>query len=493
MSAARHFAKSKPIIVVKSGRTARSALAAASHTGAIAGDDTLYSAVFRRAGVVRVDEIEDLFDASEALSRVSSPRGPRLGIVTNAGGPGVMACDCLLEPRRRARRAQPRDRREAQGRAARLRRARQPRRRGRRRRRGPLRRRRAGPDRRPQLRRRARHPHAAGHERPHGHRPGPGGGLAHPPAQAAAHVVHGRDQGRRRRGDLPTRARAHLLHARRRRARLHVHVPVHAQPREPLRDAGRHPARLRAGPRRRQEDVHRGRARRPLHPQRAGGQGRARGLRDPRRQDRRGDERRGVRRRPPSRSASPWPSRSSATTSRTRATWAASPSTCAPRRRRPTSSPRSPSACKLAAPEGEDHRRRRAGHEPRRLRGHHRLQEGPHLRSGAHVRHGRHRRGAVPRRGRRLPAAQPGAGARHDPEHQGVQAPRGLPRQGAGRHDRPRAGAGEGELPARRLPRDPRDGREPAAGAHRRHLRPGRAHRHRAQGRAQDHTSRART
>ncbi len=96
MSAARHFAKSKPIIVVKSGRTARSALAAASHTGAIAGDDTLYSAVFRRAGVVRVDEIEDLFDASEALSRVSSPRGPRLGIVTNAGGPGVMACDRLL-------------------------------------------------------------------------------------------------------------------------------------------------------------------------------------------------------------------------------------------------------------------------------------------------------------------------------------------------------------------------------------------------------------
>lgn len=96
MSAARHFAKSKPIIVVKSGRHARSALAAASHTGAIAGDDTLYSAVFRRAGVVRVDEIEDLFDASEALSRVSSPRGPRLGVVTNAGGPGVMASDRLL-------------------------------------------------------------------------------------------------------------------------------------------------------------------------------------------------------------------------------------------------------------------------------------------------------------------------------------------------------------------------------------------------------------
>ena len=96
MSAARHFAKTKPIIVVKSGRTARSAMAAASHTGAIAGDDTLYSAVFRRAGIVRVDEIEDLFDCSETLSRLSSPRGPKLAIVTNAGGPGVMAADRLL-------------------------------------------------------------------------------------------------------------------------------------------------------------------------------------------------------------------------------------------------------------------------------------------------------------------------------------------------------------------------------------------------------------
>ena len=139
MSAARHFAKSKPIIVVKSGRTARSALAAASHTGAIAGDDTLYSAVFRRAGVVRVDEIEDLFDASEALSRVSSPRGPRLGIVTNAGGPGVMASDRLLHLGGELAELTPGDRREAQGRAARLRRARQPGRRRRRRRRRALR------------------------------------------------------------------------------------------------------------------------------------------------------------------------------------------------------------------------------------------------------------------------------------------------------------------------------------------------------------------
>lgn len=96
MSAARRFARTKPIFVLKSGRTARSALAAASHTGAMAGDDTLYSAAFRRAGVVRGDEISDLFDCTEALSRSGSLPGPRLGILTNAGGPGVMACDVLM-------------------------------------------------------------------------------------------------------------------------------------------------------------------------------------------------------------------------------------------------------------------------------------------------------------------------------------------------------------------------------------------------------------
>jgi len=82
---------------VKSGRSARAAIAAACHTGAGAGDDTLYSAAFKRAGVVRVNQVENLFAASEALSRVASPRGPKLGIVTNAGGPGVMAVDRVLE------------------------------------------------------------------------------------------------------------------------------------------------------------------------------------------------------------------------------------------------------------------------------------------------------------------------------------------------------------------------------------------------------------
>ena len=97
MSAARHFAKNKPIIVVKSGRFARSAKAAASHTGALAGDDNFYDAAFKRAGAIRVLEIEDLFDCSAALAVQTRPRGPRLAIITNAGGPGVLAADRLID------------------------------------------------------------------------------------------------------------------------------------------------------------------------------------------------------------------------------------------------------------------------------------------------------------------------------------------------------------------------------------------------------------
>jgi acetyltransferase len=96
MSAARHFARTKPIVVVKSGRFKQSAKAATSHTGAMAGDDDLYDAAFKRAGIVRVTEVEELFDCTAALNSQTRPRGNRLAIVTNAGGPGVMATDALL-------------------------------------------------------------------------------------------------------------------------------------------------------------------------------------------------------------------------------------------------------------------------------------------------------------------------------------------------------------------------------------------------------------
>ena len=96
MSAARHFAKTKPIILVKSGKFTESAKAAASHTGSMSGEDHVYDAAFKRAGVVRVDEIEDLFNAAEVLGTQPLPKGKRLAIITNAGGPGVMATDSLI-------------------------------------------------------------------------------------------------------------------------------------------------------------------------------------------------------------------------------------------------------------------------------------------------------------------------------------------------------------------------------------------------------------
>jgi acetyltransferase len=96
MSAARHFARTKPIIVIKSGKFSESAKAAASHTGSLSGEDAIYDAAFKRAGIVRVDEIADLFNAAEVLSTQPIPKGPNLAIITNAGGPGVMATDALI-------------------------------------------------------------------------------------------------------------------------------------------------------------------------------------------------------------------------------------------------------------------------------------------------------------------------------------------------------------------------------------------------------------
>ncbi len=96
MSAARHFARTKPIIVVKSGKFAESAKAVASHIGSFSGEDDVYDAAFKRAGIVRVEEIADLFNAAEVLGTQPLPKGPRLAVITNAGGPGVMATDALI-------------------------------------------------------------------------------------------------------------------------------------------------------------------------------------------------------------------------------------------------------------------------------------------------------------------------------------------------------------------------------------------------------------
>ena len=96
LSAAREVALSKPIIVIKPGRTQAAAKAAASHTGALTGQDDVLDAAFRRCGVLRVDTIAELFYLAEALDKQPRPKGPRLAIVTNAGGPAVLATDSLL-------------------------------------------------------------------------------------------------------------------------------------------------------------------------------------------------------------------------------------------------------------------------------------------------------------------------------------------------------------------------------------------------------------
>src|SRR6202140_3387469 len=96
LSAAREVSLSKPVIVIKAGRTAAAAKAAASHTGSLTGSDEVLDAAFRRCGVLRVDRISDLFYMAEVLDKQPRPRGPRLTILTNAGGPGVLATDALL-------------------------------------------------------------------------------------------------------------------------------------------------------------------------------------------------------------------------------------------------------------------------------------------------------------------------------------------------------------------------------------------------------------
>ena len=88
LSAAREVALTKPIIVIKAGRSEAASRAAASHTGALTGSDEVLEAAFRRSGVLRVHSIADLFYMAEVLSRQPRPKGPRLTILTNAGGPG---------------------------------------------------------------------------------------------------------------------------------------------------------------------------------------------------------------------------------------------------------------------------------------------------------------------------------------------------------------------------------------------------------------------
>jgi acetyltransferase len=96
LAAAREVAAKKPIVVIKVGRSAEASRAAASHTGAMTGSDDVLDAALRQNGVLRVDTIEELFDMAEVLAKQPLPAGPRLAILTNAGGPGALATDALV-------------------------------------------------------------------------------------------------------------------------------------------------------------------------------------------------------------------------------------------------------------------------------------------------------------------------------------------------------------------------------------------------------------
>ena len=97
MSAARGVSRLKPIVIIKSGKSPAGAKAASSHTGAMAGEDIVYDTAFRRAGAVRVSSIGDFFRCAELLAKQPRPRGPRMTVLTNSGGPGVMAVDAIYE------------------------------------------------------------------------------------------------------------------------------------------------------------------------------------------------------------------------------------------------------------------------------------------------------------------------------------------------------------------------------------------------------------
>jgi len=96
MSAARGFARTKPIVVIKAGRFQETRIPTLSHSGSLGGEDAVYDSAFRRAGIVRVENMSDLFNCAEALAMQPNPTGPNLTIITNAGGPGIMATDQLI-------------------------------------------------------------------------------------------------------------------------------------------------------------------------------------------------------------------------------------------------------------------------------------------------------------------------------------------------------------------------------------------------------------
>ena len=107
MRVARNVTKKKPVVLIKSGTTAAGAKAASSHTGAMAGSEQAYKAAFKQAGIIRVEDVSSLFNLAGAFSNQPLPKGPNLAIITNSGGPGIMAADACERSRMEMARLQP--------------------------------------------------------------------------------------------------------------------------------------------------------------------------------------------------------------------------------------------------------------------------------------------------------------------------------------------------------------------------------------------------
>ena len=206
LSAAREVALTKPIIVIKAGRTEAAAKAAASHTGSLAGSDEVLDAAFRRGGVLRANTISDVFYLAEVLGKQPRAKGPKLTIVTNAGGPGVLAVDALIGNGGQLAELSPRIARRSRRVPARALEPRQSDRRPGRCRPGSLRQSPRSGGQRPGLRRPARGPDPPGDDRPDPHRRGPQA-LRQNRGEAGPGLVDGRGGGRRR--DLDPRPGGH--------------------------------------------------------------------------------------------------------------------------------------------------------------------------------------------------------------------------------------------------------------------------------------------
>ena len=237
LSAAREVALTKPIIVIKPGRTAQAAKAAASHTGSLTGSDEVLDAAFRRVGVLRVDAIQDLFAIADVLAKQPRPKGRRLTIVTNAGGPGVLATDALIGGGGQLTELTPGGHRGLQRDPARAVEPQQP---GRHHRRRAARAVRIGAgDRRPRpgQRRPAGRPHAPGHDRPDADRRAAGALRAHR-GQAGAGELDGRRRRRGRHGDPAGGRDPHLPLPGHRGRDVQLHVALQRRAPRAVRDAG---------------------------------------------------------------------------------------------------------------------------------------------------------------------------------------------------------------------------------------------------------------